>query len=113
MSRVKRIPERHFELLEEPGIFAVEYTIIVLAKLSAQISDLHLQELLAQKPHITQYFLQSIEILADFLKESRAKSRYFIRKTLYLLSGRYIFRSSQIVVVVLVSKRGYLRSRCK
>jgi hypothetical protein len=79
MSRVKRIPERHFVLLEEPGVSAAENRLIVLAMLSAQISDLHLQELFAQKPHKSQYFLQSIEILADFLKESRAKRRYFIR----------------------------------
>jgi len=73
MSRVKRIPERHHELLEEPGVSAAENTPIVLAMLLAQINDLHLQGLFAQKPHITQYFLQSIEILAVFLKESRAK----------------------------------------
>ena len=87
MSRVKRIPERHFVWLEEPGVAAAESTLIVLAMLSAQISDLHLQGLLAQKPHITQYFLQSIEILADFFKESRAKIRHFIRKHCIFYQG--------------------------
>jgi hypothetical protein len=48
MSRVKRIPERHFVLLEEPGVSAAENRLIVLAMLSAQISDLHLQGLFAQ-----------------------------------------------------------------
>ena len=48
MSRVKRIPERHYVFREEPGVSAAEYTTIVLVMLWAQKGDLHLQGLFAQ-----------------------------------------------------------------